>query len=49
MAALRGVSSDRWEIARFAGNDDKREPENDVNRNAEGIGVEHRLVFHGKG
>jgi phosphoribosylglycinamide formyltransferase-1 len=32
MAALRGVSSDRWEIARFAGNNDKREPENDVER-----------------
>jgi hypothetical protein len=32
MAALRGVSSDRWEIARFAGNDDKREPKNDVER-----------------
>lgn len=32
MAALRGVSSDRWEIARFAGNDDKREPESDVER-----------------
>ena len=49
MAALRGVSSDRWEIGQFAGNDDKRGPENDVNKNAGGTGVEHRLVFHGKG
>ena len=36
MAALRGVSSDRWEIAQFAGNDDKRGPENDVETTQEG-------------
>jgi len=32
LAVLRGVSCDRWEIARFAGNDKKRRPENDVNK-----------------
>lgn len=32
MAVIGGVSCDRRDIARFAGNDKKRRPENDVNK-----------------